>query len=604
MSLDKKAIETISINAVRNSIVISPFLDQFIADNDKEPSWDGNVYIYEDISKKKSKLKGRLPVQVKGKVCADFSADEISYSMDVSDLRNYLYDGGVVLFVVYMNTSGTATQIYYSELTPLKLRFVLNDAKTQKSKTVKLKKFPDDGNKKATIFLNCLQNCQKQASFTDATLYSLEELEKTGLLESLTIPLAGAGVFDPKTLLLTSEAYLYANIRGSSIPQPIELLPRGMVTREEVSNDVVIDDYIHYKKYSVIKSAESTTILFGESFRITFEEKKHSCKMNYKNSIKLRILATDLHFFLDYIEKGYFQVGSVKFPFDESGADFNGFDVDKEKGRLLFAQRSVKVLDMLGYKEDLDVTKLTGEDIRNLERLAVALIDKEPVSGLKPDLPPVLLMTIANLKFALLFVKGENEGEYSIFDFFKSELSIAYKNADGEMIPTSQYSILHAKDLLEIQNIRPELFLPSFQKVEAIDKYTSANWFLLELLEAYDKSNDKRQELLKAVDELSKWLYETPEEYLDLYIRRLNLYQVLKRERTLNINEVAELWSIAEDDSATDEYRLGAYLLLDQQVPAKRHFEKLSEEAQNAFRTYPIFRYYNAEKSTTNEEIN
>lgn len=141
MLLDRKAIETISVSAVRNSIVTSPFLDQFIADNDKEPSWDGNVYIYEDTSKKKNKLKGRLPVQVKGKICADFSADEISYSMDVSDLRNYLYDGGVVLFVVYMNASGTATQIYYSELTPLKLRFELDNAKAQKSKTVKLKNF-------------------------------------------------------------------------------------------------------------------------------------------------------------------------------------------------------------------------------------------------------------------------------------------------------------------------------------------------------------------------------------------------------------------------------------------------------------------------------
>lgn len=187
MDLDTKAIETISVNAVRNSIVTSPFLDQYISDNDKEPSWDGNVYIYEDASKKKTKLKGRLPVQIKGKLCADFSADEISYSMNVFDLRNYLYDGGAVLFVVYMNGSGTAIQIYYTELTPLKLRIELNDAKTQKSKTVKLKKFPDDGNKKATIFLNCLQNCQKQASFIDAKLYSLEELEKTGLLESLTI---------------------------------------------------------------------------------------------------------------------------------------------------------------------------------------------------------------------------------------------------------------------------------------------------------------------------------------------------------------------------------------------------------------------------------
>lgn len=592
MVLDKKAIETISVNAVRNSIVTSPFLDQFIPDNDKEPSWDGNVYIYEDASKKKNKLKGRLPVQVKGKIYGDFSADEISYSMDVSDLKNYLYDGGAVLFVVYMDASGITTQIYYSELTPLKLKIILNEAKKQKSKSVKLKKFPEDGYKKATIFLNCLQNCQKQASFTDAKLYSLEELEKTGLLESLTIPLAGAGVFDPKTLLLTSEAYLYANIKGSSIPQPIEILPKEIFTSEVVTNDVVIDGYVHYNKYSVIRSAESTTVRFGESFKITFGESVPGCKMSYKNSSKLRILASDLHFLLDYIEKGYFQVGKVKIPFEKDGVNFNDFDIDEERERLLFAQRSVKVLDMLGCKEELDVSKLTGEDFRNLERLAIALIDKEPVSGLKPDLPPVALMTIGALKFILVFINGEDEGEYSIFDFFKSDLSIAYKGENGEMIPTSQYAILHADDLLKIQNIQPELFLPSFQKVETEDKYTRANWFLLELLEAYDNSSDKRKDLLKAADELSRWLYETSEEYLDYHIKCLNRYQVLKRKRGLTLDEVAELWNIAEDNSATDEYKLGAYLLLEQQVPAERYFEKLTEEAQNGFKTYPIFRYY------------
>ena len=41
--MDKKAIETLSVNAVKNSIVTSEFLDQYIADNDKEPSWDGAV---------------------------------------------------------------------------------------------------------------------------------------------------------------------------------------------------------------------------------------------------------------------------------------------------------------------------------------------------------------------------------------------------------------------------------------------------------------------------------------------------------------------------------------------------------------------------------
>ena len=58
MALDKKAIETISVNAVRDSVVTSEFLDQFIADNDKEPSWDGAVYIYGDKKKKKVHLGG------------------------------------------------------------------------------------------------------------------------------------------------------------------------------------------------------------------------------------------------------------------------------------------------------------------------------------------------------------------------------------------------------------------------------------------------------------------------------------------------------------------------------------------------------------------
>lgn len=600
MPLDKKAIETISVNAVRNSIVTSPFLDQFIADNDKEPSWDGNVYIYKDKSKKKCTLLGRLPVQIKGKLNDDFSSDEISYSIEVSDLRNYLYDGGAVLFVVYLNGTGTATQIYYSELAPLKLRILLDEAKNQKTKAVKLKKFPDDGNKKASIFLNCLQNCQKQSSFTDAKLYTLDELKELGLLEGLTIPLAGAGDFDLQRLFHTSDVYLYANIKGSVIPQPVELLPNKICTSEEILRNIIIDDVIYYTKYHVIKSAEETTVKFGESFSMTFENDKKGGKISYKSSSKIRVLATDLNFFLHYIEKGYFQIDNVKFPFDPVGMNFKGLDIDKERNRLLFAQRSVKALDMLGCREDLDLSTLSDEDMRNLSRLAIAFIDKEPVSGLNPNLPPVLLMSIGNLKFALLFRKEEEPGKYSVFDFFRSDFKIAYKASNGDMIPTSQYAIFHADDLLKIQNIRPELFLPSFQKVETEDKYTRANYFLLELLEAYDKSNDTRQDLLKAASELSEWLYDAPEKYLDYHIKALNRYQVLKRERELNIDEITELWRIAEDSTADDIYKLGAYLLLDLQVPAQHYLAKLSEENQNEFRSFPIFRYFRCAENQNN----
>ena len=101
MGLDKKAIETIAVNSVRDRIVLSEFLDQFISDNDKEPSWDGHVYLYSDGIKDKKHFKGRIPVQVKGTVKEDFSKYIVSYSMTLADLKCYLHDGGCILFVVF-----------------------------------------------------------------------------------------------------------------------------------------------------------------------------------------------------------------------------------------------------------------------------------------------------------------------------------------------------------------------------------------------------------------------------------------------------------------------------------------------------------------------
>ena len=60
---NSKTIETLSVNAVRNSITVCPLLDEFVADNDKEPSWDGNIYIYDNKKKTKDTLKGRIPIQ-------------------------------------------------------------------------------------------------------------------------------------------------------------------------------------------------------------------------------------------------------------------------------------------------------------------------------------------------------------------------------------------------------------------------------------------------------------------------------------------------------------------------------------------------------------
>lgn len=597
MALDKKAIETLSVNAVKDSIVTSDFLDQFIADNDKEPSWDGFVYIYGDKSKKKSTLKGRMPVQVKGTECEDFSKSEISFQMSKTDLRNYLYNGGCVLFVVYIGNVGIRKKIYYVELTPIKLRQLLDG--NSKSKAIHLKEFPSDSNRKATIFLNCFQNCKKQASFTEGKLYTIEELQNQGVLENVVIPFEGYGIDNPQIALMTNEVYIYAKIKGSSVPQPIDVVPQDIHTKETVQADVKIGDTVFYKEYSIIRCAESTTFCFGESLTMKFTKLGEPCKINYKHSDKIRVLAKDLEFMISYLDEGGFSINNVLLPFDYNGANFANFEIEKEKERLAYVKQIIEVLDLLRCTDDLIISSLSNEDWRNLNRLIEAFIEKKPVEGLNHNIPLVCCVNISSFRFVLYFKKIDEAGTYEIYDFFKSEFSVVYENRDGVRLPISQFFILHAEDLLTVSNMDYDVLLPSFQSAERhSDTINRANWFLLDLLTAYDKATGRRKEkLLKTCDEFSKWIFEAPDDELCYEVRLLNRLQTIKRQRDFNIDEVSSLYALIENKDTNEETRIGVYLLLNQQKPAEIHYAQLSENARNNFKEYPIYYFWKTEEN-------
>ena len=596
MPLDNNAIETLSINAVKNSIVTCEYLSQYINDNDKEPSWDGAVYIYGDKNKTKDKLKGRMPVQIKGTECSDFYKEQISFQMSTVDLRNYLYDGGCILFVVYIGNGGLTSKIYYVELTPIKLRQLLFESKEQGSKAVYLTPFPCDNNRKATIFLNCLQNCQKQASFKEGKLLSLKELEEQGLLENIVIPFSGVGIEDPQVALVSNEVYMYAKVKGSSIPQPLEMVPKDIHTHQIVDALISIDGRRFYTNYSIIKSSGKTVLRYGESFTIKFTEPERPCEIKYKNSNKIRILANDLDFMLTYLDKGVYQFNGVDVPFDYTGVDFSDFDIEKERKHLEYAKKIISVLDMLNCPADIDINDMEAEDWRNLDRLIEAFIDKKPVSGLKENLPPVCCMKVGRLRFALYLKKceGVDTGKYQIFDFFKTELSVAFDDENGNKLPISQFCILHTNDFISLSNINYDVLLPSYQKVEYhTETYIRANWFLLDLLSACDKSIGKqRDKILKVCEDFSEWLVDAPEPELDYQVKTLNRLQVIKRRRDFTIDEVSCLYKLVENPDTREDCRIGAYLLLEQQQAAAIHFASLSEKEQNNFRSYPIYFFW------------
>jgi len=123
-------LEKIATNAVETSIVKTDRLTSFISRGDKEPCWDGNIYIHESKLHNKKNIK-KVSTQVKGKAATpDQVADEIKYRISHDDLTAYMMNGGTMFFVVYINKdTGDPLQIYYTELLPIKIKEILRAKK-------------------------------------------------------------------------------------------------------------------------------------------------------------------------------------------------------------------------------------------------------------------------------------------------------------------------------------------------------------------------------------------------------------------------------------------------------------------------------------------
>lgn len=597
---DNKTIETLSVNAVRESIALTGCLEPFVSDNDKGPSWDGYILIYHSSAKKKCNIKGKLYLQVKGSEIDCEFKNEISYPVDIYDLNNYLHNGGAIYFVVHINSNNMERQIYYSALPPTKIRRILRNAKDQKTKNITMSKFPDDELQKQLIINGCYEHCKMQASFADAELPTIEELEEKGVLESLSIPIPFVKGSDPLDVLVRRESYIYANIKGNVVPVPLDITLHNPVATVEKNIPVSVGNRVFYHKIRLIKDSNATWIKIGDSFTITIESKDFVPKMKYKGSKSLRNCAVDLDFILSCLDAEGFMYGDIFVPMKHSEADFSHFDIENEKLRLKQIKQLVQVIDDLGCKKDLDLSSLTKDDLKNIDNLLHAFVDHDIVTDVEKELSPIFFITVSGLNFLVcLNQMPDNPDTYQMFDFYDVNFPVICTMQSGEKIPISQYSILSQEALLTSDNLKCQRMLLSFQNMEnramAIDR---ANSFLLTIVNAYDHDNT-RTELIHTAEQFADWLMGATEDELPYSIRILNKFQILKRQKQLSDAQIKEVYSVLE--SATrEDIKTGAYLLLDQQQAAEIHFERMDKEQQEAFMTYPIYHFWKESKGEEN----
>lgn len=122
---------------------------------------------------------------------------------------------------------------------------------------------------------------------------------------------------------------------------------------------------------------------------------------------------------------------------------------------------------------------------------------------------------------------------------------------------------------------------------------------MLNMISAYDEN--KNAKLLKVAKGFAQWILNEDKDVIPYDIKLLNFLQIVRRERELNIDEVKQLCAITENSLTREDVKVGAYLLLDNEMAAQIHFQILDKEMQEAFKTYPIFAFLKERWVSKNE---
>lgn len=579
-------IEMYSINKLKDAVLRTGVIEPEIHENDKTPSWDGEIRLYHSSEFNKSNLAGRIPVQVKGVCVERFQKSKATFQVEVSDLRNYLNDGGVIFFLIQIKNYDDY-KIYYASLLPFDLRRILDSASSQKTKQIKLDLFPHrykDG--MIRVCSDFLTNKRKQASLLP-DVRSVQDLEKSSLeIEKLEFSVPSIGLKSRDDLfeeLLSHPQYIYVKPKNIDLAFAVDkLYPQKIVARQK--NEIVVNGEVLYDHIDIIREPnKKQQFKLGNDITITADE--HHFNVNYKFQGTLQEQIREMKLISAMMQKQPIYIGKVLMP-DFSSLDFHGHTLDEVSDRLSALLRADATLKKLHVQKDLSLGSLTDKEIRNLNYLVDGILDGSTVPLTCSEQPAVGKISIGNITLLLVLKKSDNEMGCLIRNFFEiDDLVLAGKDASPEHgTRVSPYVLMTAEQFETIDNVDLSEIVSSIQKQPYSAIYGEHIVFLiLELLKLYDKQKDAT--ILDIVIQLLDFLSKNDSSQADLY--QINRLQAEKRRRKLKPEEILYLSSM-KTKGIPAQYQLAANILLESFYEAQLIYERLCPEEKEAFDSYPI----------------
>ena len=582
---NNNTLEKTARNLVEKMILDCGYLDPYIYDNDRTPTWDGNVFVYRTKSKRKGELIGKVPIQIKGTSKGNPNKGMYSFSAEVEDLKNFNNDGGVVFILAII--SNQRNQVYYASLMPFELNSILKKAKVQKNTTILLKQFPaNNANEILNIFANFLYDKPKQMPFINKDLPTMQELEKQGVeIDCFESEISSYGSsIEIEKHLSTHGFYLYVKPKCWDVLIPVQYVENPVISRQ-VMGLVSINDVTYYHSYIVVHEQGVPTIKFGNSFSLTLPDDQ-TTRFNYALQGNLAERIYDSSFLLLLLTEKSLTINGAKFTLKKNEIDeITITSAEKINAKL---KQLKLLLEELGVVETLDYAVLTKEDTQKINWLIDAIIYGRHIrfdSLTKPTHFGIIY--IANLRIMLYSVMQE-DGLYKTSNFFE-DYQVMLSDTPNEkdsFEPASHYLLMDVEHFIQISNLDHEKVYKALTTSSCTQAYYNhVLHLLLRMISAYDKQTKKDENLFALMEKLCAWLSSVMAQSNS--IMAINRIQISKRKRKLTDDEVFILNEILTNDKE-HEILCGALILLGRFSDAKDQFKQLNKQQQLEFLKYPI----------------
>lgn len=595
---DRKAIEEKALLCFKEYIVDSEVISQFIDENDKEPCWDGHIYLYSKPQKDKKHLIGRIPVQIKGTEVKRFISKKYHFKIEVDDLKAYLHEPTVYI-VCQEKENSKERKLFYRKLLPETIKNVLKGKEKQNSVSVLMHSVPESLIEFENLMKVFHGDSKKQLSFADKKSLTMDDARKRGINEfSFLMPTKIMSPIELMKYATTHTSFIYAKIdKDLDIEVPIADGPFSFKFRQDVKKEIAVNGKIFYDSYTNEIIDGKMIISINDFLILTLPlENKKEIKLeikNHLNSLKSSIKEHD--FLLAIHDAGELTINgfTIKLNINEKN------NIEQIRQKVFQWKRLQKVLEILHVNKDLDLSCITEEQGQFIDILIDTFLNKNSISIEKIE-NTILLQEISNVKL-LMYIYTNSEGKGVLGDFFDHRIDIRYQVNASKTIKASPFSYLQNEDLwVKCDNIPYEMQISSYKNLGGDYEhiYELANLDLLSMIKAYDVVEEddthKRAQLLNAINNLDNWLLLTDKSDERHLIHTINHYQIIKRHRCYTEDEIDSIKSLYTNDEISMQIKVCLSLLLDDMQSFHTWYENCTDSEKTQLKSWPIWHFSEA----------